>query len=41
MTFIRRGDRKILRRKKKNDINIVDELKDLLNERINRMFVTD
>ena len=24
-----------------NDINIVDELKDLLNERINRMCVAD
>ena len=24
-----------------NNINIVDELKELLNERINRMFVTD
>ena len=41
MTFIRLGDRKILRRKRKRDINIVDELKDLLNEHINRMCVTD
>ena len=39
MMFIRRGDKKILKRK--NDINIVDELKDLLNEYINIMCVTE
>ena len=41
MTFIRLGDKKTLRRKRKNDINIVDELKDLLNEYINIMYVTE
>ena len=41
MMFIRLGDKKTLRRKRKRDINIVDELKDLLNEYINIMCVTE